>query len=283
MLRRFNLMFSLFDQQRCQAITEHQQDNELNPFLTEQLVLCSLEFLNKNELWAQQALKGEWDLLVVDEAHHLQWSPEAASDEYLLIQKLVYQVPGLLLLTATPEQLGIASHFALLHLLDPDRFPDLNTFVQEEQGYQYIAHAIDALLGNEAFDNTTHRLLEQVLLEQPATQTVSENKPIQTALKQLAQNNNNQEQQQVRQWLIQHMLNRHDTGRVLFRNTRSAIQCFPKRQVFFHPQPLPNDYEQCIVQFSQELKTQSENDQADFFPAWFYIRNCCISLPIVTI
>ncbi len=200
-----------------------------------------------------------------------------------VIIDMVYQVPGLLLLTATPEQLGIASHFALLHLLDPDRFPDLDTFVQEEQGYQHIAHAIDALLGNEAFDNTTHRLLEQVLLEQPATQTVSENKPIQTALKQLAQNNNNQEQQQVRQWLIQHMLNRHGTGRVLFRNTRSAIQCFPKRQVFFHPQPLPDDYEQCIVQFSQELKTQSENDQADFFPAWFYIRNCCISLPIVTI
>jgi len=269
MLRRFNLMFSLFDPQRCQAITEHQQDNELNPFLTEQLVICSLEFLNSNELWAQQALDGEWDMLVVDEAHHLQWSPEEASDEYLLIQKLAYQVQGLLLLTATPEQLGVASHFARLHLLDPDRFPDLDTFVQEEQGYQRIAHAIDALLGNEAFDNTTHRLLEQVLLEQPATQTVSENKPIQTALKQLIQNNNAQKQQQARQWLIQHMLDRHGTGRVLFRNTRSAIQGFPQRQVFFHPQPLPDDYEQCIVQFSQELKTQSENpsenNQADVF------------------
>ncbi len=268
MLRRFNLMFSLFDQQRCQAITEHQQVNELNPFLSEQLVICSLEFLNSSELWAQQALEGEWDLLVVDEAHHLQWSPEEISDEYLLIQKLAYQVQGLLLLTATPEQLGVASHFARLHLLDPDRFPKLDIFIQEEQGYQRIAHAIDTLLGNKAFDDTTHQLLEHVLLEQPAAK-VSENKPVQTALKQLAQNNNSQEQQQARQWLIQHMLDRHGTGRVLFRNTRSAIQGFPLRQVFFHPQPLPDEYEQCIVQFSQELQAQSddtsENDPGDSF------------------
>jgi ATP-dependent helicase HepA len=34
-------------------------------------------------------------------------------------------VPGLLLLTATPEQLGMSGHFARLRLLDPDRFSDL--------------------------------------------------------------------------------------------------------------------------------------------------------------
>ena len=70
MLRRFNLFFSIFDEQRCRAI-EHGQE-EVNPFHSEQLVLCSLEFLSGNRKRFQQATWGEWDLLVIDEAHHLQ-------------------------------------------------------------------------------------------------------------------------------------------------------------------------------------------------------------------
>ncbi len=260
MLRRFNLMFSLFDKQRCQAISKDPSEDDTNPFLSEQLVLCSLQFLSQNESWAHQALQGEWDLLVVDEAHHLQWSPEEASYDYQLIQKLAYQIKGLLLLTATPEQLGIASHFARLHLLDPDRFTDLETFIKEEQGYQSIAHAIDALLYEPAFDNETQQILEQVLLEEQSSIHTDKNH-IQNAFEQLLHNNNAQQQQQARQLLIQHMLDRHGTGRVLFRNTRSAIQGFPQRQAFFHPQPLPDEYEQCIQQFSRELQAEFDHNR----------------------
>jgi ATP-dependent helicase HepA len=39
MLRRFNLLFSLFDEERCAAIEENNPDT--NPFLDSQLVLCS--------------------------------------------------------------------------------------------------------------------------------------------------------------------------------------------------------------------------------------------------
>ena len=52
-----------------------------------------------------------------------------ASAEYLAIERLARVSPGLLLLTATPEQLGVASHFARLRLLDPDRFHDLDQFL----------------------------------------------------------------------------------------------------------------------------------------------------------
>ena len=50
--------------------------------------MCSLEFLTANAQHAAHARDGEWDLLVVDEAHHLQWSPEQPSDEYRLIESL---------------------------------------------------------------------------------------------------------------------------------------------------------------------------------------------------
>lgn len=46
------------------------------------------------------------------------WSEEAPSREYRAIEQLAERVPGILLLTATPEQLGLESHFARLRLLD---------------------------------------------------------------------------------------------------------------------------------------------------------------------
>jgi ATP-dependent helicase HepA len=51
-----------------------------------------------------------------------------------------------LLLTATPEQLGRAGHFGRLRLLDPQRFGDYDAFVAEEAGYVEIAEIASALL-----------------------------------------------------------------------------------------------------------------------------------------
>ena len=61
-------------------------------------------------------MAASWDVLVVDEAHHLFWSPEGASAEYKVVEVLSETTPGLLLLTGTPEQLGMKSHFARLRL-----------------------------------------------------------------------------------------------------------------------------------------------------------------------
>ena len=244
MLRRFNLMFSIFDEQRCQAMATDESDDEetltSNPFLSEQLVLCSLEFLQKNEEYYQQVLAGEWDLLIVDEAHHLQWTPEKSSDEYLLIEQLAKQIRGVLLLTATPEQLGIESHFARLRLLDPDRFPDLNAFILEEESYQPIAQAMAALISdgrfdiseNQTLDKQTKDILKDFLCEEENIQSRS------------------------KQELIEHMLDRHGTGRVLFRNTRATVKGFPGRQVISHPQKLPEEYAQSLTQFSQSFLEQ---------------------------
>ena len=68
-------------------------------------------------------MTANWDMLVVDEAHHLKWSVEEVSLEYMVVDLLSRIANGLLLLTATPEQLGLESHFARLRLLDPDRYP----------------------------------------------------------------------------------------------------------------------------------------------------------------
>ncbi len=236
MLRRFNLFFSIFDEERCQAVEQGVPED--NPFHSEQLVLCSLGFLSAQPQRHRQAVAGEWDLLVVDEAHHLQWSPQQASPEYQLIARLAAQTPGVLLLTATPEQLGKAGHFARLYLLDPDRFPDLQSFMEEEKRYAPVASAVQALLGDTALDDATCQTLTATIEEgdnQRLLDTLQTSRPGEAA------------NQSARLELVEHLLDRHGTGRVLFRNTRAAVRGFPKRRVEPCPLPLPARYAACLA------------------------------------
>lgn len=185
LLRRFSLWFHIFTEARCQAIEESHQG--ANPFLENQLVLCDLGLFLETPHRLEQALSAGWDLLVVDEAHHLQWSPAASTPAYEAVERLGHSIPGLLLLTATPEQLGIAGHFARLRLLDPARFHDLDTFIRETGDYLEVARRAEA-------EKDTH----------------------------------------APEWL-EALLDRHGTGRVMFRNTRATVAGFPPRVARLHP------------------------------------------------
>lgn len=227
MLRRFNLHFSIFDAERLEAIEE--SSGQDNPFHSEQLVLCSLEFISAEPKRFQQALAGNWDLLVVDEAHHLQWSPQQPSTEYQAIEQLAAETKGVLLLTATPEQLGKASHFARLRLLDPDRFPDYDSFIKEEQQYEPIAEAVEELLSDKPLDQDAFQTILSTIDE-------GDNQPLLEHL----------EAQQARTELVEHLLDRHGTGRVLFRNTRAAVKGFPQRQLHSYALQLPPAYDEAL-------------------------------------
>ncbi|EZH83784.1 TPA: RNA polymerase-associated protein RapA [Aeromonas hydrophila] len=218
MLRRFNLHFSLFDEERC---IEAFADAE-NPFETEQLVICSLDFLRKKRRRFEQVLEAEWDLLVVDEAHHLEWSEEAPSRAYEMVEALAEQVPGVLLLTATPDQLGHQSHFARLRLLDPERFYDYDAFLAEEQAYGQVASAAQELLDGETLSDEARQILATQLKGLDLSDAAA------------------------RQQAVAKLLDQHGTGRVLFRNSRANIQGFPERHLNVYPMPLPEQYKTAI-------------------------------------
>lgn len=261
MLRRFNLHFTILDEQRCQALDE--SSGQSNPFHTEQLILCNLEFLVSNPLRYQQALQGEWDLLVVDEAHHLEWSPEAPSVEYQAIENLANTTQGVLLLTATPEQLGKQSHFARLRLLDSNRFSDYQAFLDEEESYRPIADTVEQLISGETLNEQSRQMLLETIGE-------GDNRDYLAQLEDESSTSDIKRQASVR--LIDHLLDRHGTGRVLFRNTRDAVKGFPQRKVSAHSLPLPPEYQSILQQFvdveisepqlllSPELLYQSVNE-----------------------
>ncbi len=202
MLRRFNLHFALFDAERLEQMPQG------NPFESEQLVVCSLALFESRPDLQTMAIDAHWDLVAIDEAHHLHWSPAGAGADYLFVEALSRASRGLLLLTATPEQIGQASHFARLRLLDPSRFHDLESFSQEEQQYRHLSALADALEAGERPARLPPGL-------DPAA-------PAQT--------------------LIAQILDRHGTGRVLFRNTRAAIAGFPRRVLHRYPLPTPDEY-----------------------------------------
>ncbi len=162
MIRRFNLTFTVMDDDRCQQI-ETDNGAGFNPFDAQQLMLASLDLFTRTPERLAQALASTWDLIVVDEAHHLRWTPAAPSVEYAVVDSLSRVASGLLLLTATPEQLGRAGHFARLRLLDPDRFHDYDAFIDEEARFATVADKVSHLIesGQGETDGTVRALLDQ--------------------------------------------------------------------------------------------------------------------------
>ncbi|WP_409422185.1 RNA polymerase-associated protein RapA [Pseudaeromonas sp. ZJS20] len=216
MRRRFNLHFALFDEERC-VEAAHEADN---PFDSEQLVICSLDWLRKKRARFDEVHDTQWDLLVVDEAHHLEWSESAPSRAYQIVEALAEEIPGVLLLTATPDQLGHESHFARLRLLDPERFYDYDAFLAEEQSYGQVADAAQALLSGDALTADRQAVLSDCLGRAVPAQP----------------------DELSRQQLLGELLDRHGTGRILFRNTRASISGFPERVLDAVGLPLPEQY-----------------------------------------
>ncbi|MEI6895419.1 MAG: RNA polymerase-associated protein RapA [Colwellia sp.] len=242
MLRRFNLSFSIFDNERC---VETSQDNyvdgkKANPFSSEQLVLVNLSFITNNPEWYDALISEEWDLMIVDEAHHLNWQQDKPSIEYQCIEQLAQVIPGVLLLTATPDQLGHESHFARLRLLDPDRFYDYQKFTEEESHYSEVAEAANALVEGNKLSSAQEQTLADLLKEIDISD-------------QLIQLNQSDEiiTANIRQSLLKQLLDRHGTGRILFRNSRNTIKGFPARKLVPSVLTMPEQYQETINEFIQ--------------------------------
>ncbi len=251
MRRRFNLDVALFDSERFI------ESDASNPFEDAQLALVSLEWLKGDERAQDAAFAAGWDLLVVDEAHHLVWHPESASAEYRLVEQLAEVIPGVLLLTATPEQLGLDSHFARLRLLDPNRFHDLDAFRAESSSYQPVAEAVQELLDEGRLSQQAHQTIHDFLgAEGEALLAAATNGDIEASSR-----------------LIRELLDRHGTGRLLFRNTRAAVQGFPERQLHPYPLPCPAEYMELPLgehaELYPEVAFQSQQEPADEQNRWW--------------
>jgi ATP-dependent helicase HepA len=133
----------------------------------------------------------EFDMAIVDEAHHIQ----PGSQAFVLLSTIAANAKHLVLLSATPEQLGVESHFARLQLLDPAKFDSLKNFMAQEQAYGALNQQIRAL--PKSRDELVHAYdLDPSLSDEQ---------------------------------LVDQLLDCHGIGRVMFRNTRASVAGFPER------------------------------------------------------
>ena len=206
MLRKFQLSFKTIN---------HDAGLEKGdtPFEDGQLFVASIKYLMKEDWLMEQVMDSKWDLLVVDEAHQLRWAPDNSSMEYDFVASLAKDTPGVLLLSGTPEILGLAGHYARLHLLDPNRFHSFNTFIEETTGYKPISDLANKLVTGKALTATDKKnLKEKIGVDAEGLD---------------------------KERALQMLVDRHGTGRVYFRNTRKTMasfqEFFPKRVLHSYP------------------------------------------------
>ena len=130
MKSKFNEAFSVLDTNTIRFLEN--QGYTGNPFTFEQSVLCSSGWIANPKL-AELCAVVDWDLIIVDEAHHAR---SHRSGETTRLYRLVRDLAApdhsarraMLFLTATPMQLDTHELYSLVELLDPALFPSEQHF-----------------------------------------------------------------------------------------------------------------------------------------------------------
>ncbi len=209
--RRFNELFTVAHSELIPVRDEerHPDDSRVeNPFADASRLIAPLEWLLDPDR-LEQALEYPWDLVIVDEAHHLAWSREQVSPNYRAVEALAERSQGLLLLTATPLRQGLETEFGLLHLVDPERFADFDSFKAEHAHLRKVADMARRLCLGEKVENDLRQLYPDVRWDGSTKET------------------------------LQQLIDRHGTGRAFIRNRRERLGGFPGRQLHVSVLPLP--------------------------------------------
>ena len=246
MARRFNEVFSLVG-------SEALEDDE--PYMAARRAITPWTALKDGLL--DEALKYDWDLLIVDEAHHLHEGQEA----YEAVSQLAEHSRSVLLLTATPSRSGLETEFGLLRLVDPKRFTDFDTYCQERETWKHgsdLAKELHLALSEDK-PGSDHKAVVLALKNIEAEFASDEQiKHLSRALQEHLDTDSSAEHSRA---LLSALIDRHGPGRVLFRNRRVRLSGFFSGRVV-HPVPLSrNGAENIFPGLGELTPAQLRQDQ----------------------
>ena len=249
LFRRFNISFWVPASQTTESL-------QLGDIADQERVILSLESVAS--YFEQELLKTEdWDLIIVDEAHRIAWQENKPSAEYLLLQSLAEKTAGLLLLTATPEQLGIEGHYSRLHLIDPLRFSSLEKFKKEHENYVKIAH--------EAIQSTDDRAQALDLIDRYGTgrvyfrnsRSVVESEGFSFPKRLLYKHEIEEGKEKIIEWLA-HFAKTHPKDKAL-------LICSSAKKVIEWEKRLREDHALKVVSFHEEQSLLARDRNAAYF------------------
>ncbi|RKH15185.1 helicase [Corallococcus sp. CA053C] len=206
LFHKFNQLFTLMDSDRYEQSLKEAPD--VSPWARFPLVVTSLELLSRTrehreEVAAEDAF---WDLVIIDEAHHLKGEKAFAA-----AQGLAANSWGLLLLTATPMQLDPAEYHGLLTLIDATTAPTVKGFEARLQRQEELSAAVRALLEGKGAKAAVAALAKR-FPEDARLQTLKEPEA-----------------------LLAHLAETYSLSDRLVRNRRAVVGGFSKRRLHRHP------------------------------------------------
>jgi len=136
---KFGFRFVIFNRQTL-AQRRRELEAGTNPWAHEPRIIVSMDFLKRPDGAFREIQGLRWDVVIVDEAHHLAPSGAAESDKQLtrLGRFLAEASDALLLLTATPHNGYDESMATLLSFLDPSLVSDGKKLVPHRYRRHYI-------------------------------------------------------------------------------------------------------------------------------------------------
>jgi ATP-dependent helicase HepA len=228
LFHKFNQLFTLMDGERYEKSLEEMPG--VSPWTRFDHVVTSLEMLQRSPKYREEAAASEafWDLVVVDEAHHLK-----GDKAYAAAEGLAKNSWGLLLLTATPMQLDPAEYVNLLKLVDAQTAPTVKGFEERLARQEELTEAVRALIEKKG--------------EKAAVKKLSEKFPADDNLR-LADDPNT---------LLNHLAETYSLSDRLIRNRRAIVGGFNKRVLHRHEVKLGKDEEKLRTQVLEALSESS--------------------------
>ncbi len=210
LFHKFNQLFTLMDSERHESSLD--EVPTVSPWARFDHVITSLELLQRSEQFREEAGAPEafWDLVIIDEAHHLK-----GEKAYEAAKALAKNSWGLLLLTATPMQLDPAEYQSLLSLIDPVTAPTVPEFEARLARQEELSRAVRGLLDGK---NTP-----------AAVKDLAKRFPNDPALQELEDPDE----------MLMHLAETYSLSDRLIRNRRVRVGGFSSRRLHVHPVTLP--------------------------------------------
>ena len=219
---KFNENFSVLNLDTVRFLENQRYSG--NPFTFTESILCSSSWI-ANPKWAELSAKINWDLVILDEAHHARsrrsGNRVSTTRLYRLVSKLAapdhFSQRGMLFLTATPMQLNTHELFSLVELLDPALFPSEEHFERHRQAVPGLSRLVERLnrhgfpIPDEEPSETVDRVAEWLSLD------------VDTVRQRLSTG------EEERETLTAELADRHLLSEVLIRNRKAVVGGFMPR------------------------------------------------------
>ena len=210
---KFNETFAIFDRNTLQYL---KSKGTRNPWTDHDSVITSHSWASWSRDRREEIAAVEWDLIIVDEAHHARrqrsGSRVTMTNLYRLVSALTsrpeFARRGVLFLTATPLQLHRHELFSLVEMINPVLFASENDFVSHVRGLGGLNRLVEELTRQGPVVELTE--LAGALLDEHPTEL---------------------EDLEVGE-LIGRLRERHRLSEVLIRNRRAVIGGFQPRRAF---------------------------------------------------